>query len=76
MIICKRPGCGAPIAWYKTINDKSAPIDQVSASNGNIVIENGLAITLKRDDPRLTDDTVPKFLNHYVTCKSPPPRNK
>lgn len=71
---CKRPGCGMAITWAITVNDKRMPVDFLPSDDGNIVFENDRAIVLKKDDEHLTNDDVPRWKSHWVTCKNPPER--
>lgn len=61
--------CGDEVVWYRTVNGRPMPLSMGTHENGNIVIENGLVVVLKRDDPRLTDPTVPKHISHFATCR-------
>lgn len=76
MICCKRPGCGAALMWRTTPSGKQMPLDVEMTSRGNVVLEDGVAVVLKADDPRLTDELIPKWTPHFITCRNPPERKK
>jgi hypothetical protein len=59
--------CGAEILWCRTVNNKSIPVDAKPVEyGGNIVIRDGVAITLKRDEPSEAGEK--RYRSHFATC--------
>jgi len=59
--------CNHSIRWLKTPAGKSIPVDpQPAQFGGNIVIRDGLAVVLKKDEEAYDDEEV--FRSHFVTC--------
>jgi hypothetical protein len=79
---CKvsKGGCGAPILWAVTVNDKAIPLDYEPNHSGNQVITgqgtyHGDAVPLVRTltkaerAPSLLDDQFPvRYMPHHATC--------
>lgn len=58
--------CGASIIWVKTAAGRSMPIDLVPCDDGNVVVEDGTARTLRKGvEPPAN---VSKFKSHFATC--------
>jgi len=69
--LCKgrdgQPGCGLPIRWIKNPKtQRMMPIDPQPTSDGNIVIEGGLAVTLSAERARAYEGE--KYISHFATC--------
>lgn len=59
--------CGAPIVWAKTVNNKSIPVDAEPCEyGGNMVLRDGVAVVLKKDEPSLPDEK--RYRSHFATC--------
>jgi hypothetical protein len=56
--------CGASIFFVKTVNDKRIPLDVGPAANGNIVLRDGIAHYLKKDE----QTSEPRYVAHFATC--------
>lgn len=56
--------CGAPVRWVKTEHAKAMPLDEEPTSDGNIVIEQGIA----RVVGPLFADGRPLHKSHFATC--------
>jgi hypothetical protein len=58
--------CNAPILWVTTENYKRMPLDPEPFENGNIILEDGVAIFAKKDG--LFDAGKPRFQSHFASC--------
>lgn len=65
--VCRR--CGDDVVWYRTVAGKPIPLDVGTFGDGNIVIEGGLVVVLKKDDERLANEDFPKHKAHFATCR-------
>ena len=65
----QRCKCGAAFYYYPTAGGKVMPIDVEPNARGNVIIEGGVAVVLKKGDPRWQD--LPKSrlrISHFATC--------
>lgn len=58
--------CRAPIRWLKTPNGRSMPLDLRPDPEGNVIIENGLAVLSPARAMALSPEE--RFLPHWATC--------
>lgn len=63
---CK--SCGKPMVWYDTRSGNVMPLDPEPAEDGNIVIINGVAHTLRGDLFEEKHDG-PRYKSHFATCE-------
>lgn len=52
--------CGADVIWAQTSKGRHIPLDAVPASDGNILLTDGIA--------RVVDPGQGHFVSHFVTC--------
>lgn len=66
--------CGARITWLKTAAGKSIPVDEDPAPDGNIVVDEGIARVLGREEMAQVKRTAnelyfePRYRSHFATC--------
>lgn len=57
--------CKAPILWARTgRNDKAKPLDRRPRGDGNMVIENDLAVSYQP----LIHGRFTRYMSHFATC--------
>lgn len=61
---CK--SCRAPILWAKTKAGKRIPLNAEPDPTGNVVIEDGVAVVLRRGDG--PGPTVRRYTSHLANC--------
>ena len=66
MQIAKCKSCGKEIFFARTVNNKIIPINAQPCDDGNIVIENEVALVV-REGIDLFEDR-PKYKSHFVDC--------
>lgn len=60
--------CSEPIAWYRTPTGKRMPLDLAPSVDGNVVVDDGVAVALSADALADSDPSVPRYVSHFVTC--------
>lgn len=53
--------CAAPIFWVGTKHGKSMPLDVKAVPNGNIELEDEIAVVVRPDGSK-------RFVSHFTTC--------
>lgn len=61
MATCK--SCGAQIRWVKTKFGKTMPLDEKPTPDGNVILEDGVAVVIAN-----TTTNLDRFTPHFVTC--------
>lgn len=56
--------CRAPIVWARTLKGRRIPLDPEPGPAGNLVINDGVAITAPADAPAGI-----RFTSHFATCE-------
>lgn len=57
--------CGKPIAWRKTPQDRFMPLDLEPVADGNIWLDDGVAVHVHRAGP---PPGVVLYVSHFKTC--------
>lgn len=63
---CNKAGCGAQIRLLRTENGKMMPLDVEPNDKGNVVVLNGLAHVLKKDEEPPANAA--RMMPHFATC--------
>lgn len=63
--VCR--SCGKRITWVKTASGKAMPIDEEPVENGNLVIDNGVAVHVP---PGSKQEGELLYVSHFATCKN------
>ena len=65
MSLCR--SCGADVLWATTVvTGKAIPLDADPVDDGNVVIRNGSAHVLSKNNPVRSDET--RYRAHWATC--------
>ena len=59
--------CGAPILWVLTAAGNKQPLDAEPVKDGNIILVDGVAHTLRGDLFEEKHDG-PRYKSHFATC--------
>lgn len=68
------PSCENQVRWVRSSNGKWMPIDPEPAPKGNLVIVNGVAtVVTKENEAELSTDPLtrerrPRYVSHFTTC--------
>lgn len=60
--------CHADIRWVDTVNGRKMPLDAVPVLNGNVVLDNGLAVVLSSLDLSNLPADVDRYRSHFASC--------
>jgi len=66
--LSKCRGCGSPIRWEVTKAGKRMPLDADPVSEGNVVVENGVARVLTKKEIQEGGIVGDRFVSHHATC--------
>lgn len=58
--------CGKPVEWVNTETGKKMPLDEKPDPSGNIILKNGVAHVLKKDE--LPPPKSNRYFSHFSTC--------
>lgn len=64
--ICK--SCGRTIKWSRTRAGKRMPLDPEPSSGGNVVLVDGVAVSLDSAAVAALDPATPRWMPHWATC--------
>lgn len=65
---CKR--CHATIRWLRTENGRAMPVDADPDESGNVVLRDGYAHVLRKDEPKPANTAL--LMPHFATCGKQP----
>lgn len=67
--------CGAPMVWARTAKGKRIPLDPEPTPGGNVVyVDDETVAVLGRGAAAQYQGS--RYVSHWVTCASPPPRRR
>ena len=61
--------CNAPLEWATSAaTGKTMPIDAEPSSDGNVIVRDGQAVVLNREQLAVLPKDAPRFKSHFATC--------